>query len=57
MKGKPTSFRFSPYGRKTLEALAKHWGIGMASVIEIALRDTAKAQGVSVPESAEKQAS
>lgn len=54
MKEKPTSFRFSTDGRKTLEALTKHWGINMVSVIEIALRDLAKAQDVKVTEQAEK---
>lgn len=57
MKEKPTSFRFSSEGRKTLEALTKHWGINMVSVIEIALRDHAKAQGVELSETTGKRAS
>lgn len=54
MKEKPTSFRFSTDGRKTLEALTKHWGINMVSVIEIALRDLAKAQKIELPDPTEK---
>ncbi len=44
----PTSFRFSSTAAKLLAALAEDTGQSQTGVIELALRDLAKARGVEV---------
>ncbi len=51
----PTSFRFSSTAAKLLAALAEDTGQSQTGVIELALRDLAKARGLKVEKSATSQ--
>ena len=44
-----TGFRLSPDAMALLEALAAANGISKTAVLELAIRDTAKKQGIHVP--------
>ncbi len=44
-----TSFRLSTTARQLLATLTEDSGLSQASVIEVALRDMAKARGLKVP--------
>jgi hypothetical protein len=46
---KPISFRLSDEGKKILIALAADTGVSQTSVVEMALRDLAKARGLKLP--------
>ena len=44
------AFRLSEEDQDILEALSRHLGVNQTSVIKLALRDKAKAEGVSIRE-------
>jgi hypothetical protein len=44
-----TGFRLSPEAMALLEALAEANGISKTAVLELAIRDTAKKQGIHAP--------
>lgn len=43
---KQTAFRLSVEGKGLLSALARHLGVSQTAVIELAIRDKAKAEGI-----------
>ena len=48
MKNQAMSFRFTPEAKIFISALSKHLGISQASVIEIAVRDLARRNGLEI---------
>ena len=48
-KTKTTSFRLSPDARALIELLSQKNGISQTAVIELAVRQLAKAEGVEAP--------